>query len=363
MQHNRVVSRAPGRVNLIGEHTDYNDGFVLPMGLPFATEIDWTRTTGREATIESSGFDDITFSLDDDPKDVPSWGKYLAGMASFLAADGIPVEGFRAVVQTDIPIGAALSSSAALEVAAGFGLYGLAGIEPDPVAIAKVGQRVENEIVGVNSGILDQLISATATADSLTLIDCRSLETRAITVPERARVVIMDTMTRRELVDTEYDRRRESCERAAASIGVAALRDASLDDVAQISDPLDRQRAHHVVTENQRVHDTIDALAADDLTLVGELMNESHRSLSVDYEVSSPALDQMAAFAREEPSCFGARMTGGGFAGSAVALIDATATDAFVQSVRERWQEANGVLPDLWAVDPSPGASVRVLDA
>ena len=362
MNHGRVVSRAPGRVNLIGEHTDYNDGFVLPMALPFSTEIEWTRVPGRDVVIESVGFDPVSFSLDDDPADVASWGKYISGMASLLAADGVQVDGFRASVRTDVPIGAALSSSAALEVAAGFGLCGLAGVEPDPVYIAKIGQRVENEIIGVNSGILDQLISATATPGSLTLIDCRSLDTTAIGVPDRCNVVIMDTMTRRELVDTEYDLRRAACERAAAQLGVAALRDATLDDISRVSDPVDHKRARHVVTENQRVHDVIEALAVDDLARVGELMNESHRSLSVDYEVSSLALDQMSAFAREESGCFGARMTGGGFAGSAVALVERDATESFVASVQQRWNDAHGLVPDLWAVAPSAGASVRVLE-
>lgn len=361
----QVIARAPGRVNLIGEHTDYNDGFVLPMALPFATTIAFEKRDDDVVELDSVGFDSTSFHLGDDPSGVTSWARYIAGMARFLAVDGLPVTGFSAQIQTDIPVGASLSSSAALEVATGFGLCGLAGVAPDPVYIAKIGQRVENEIIGIQSGIMDQLISATGVEGSVVHIDCRSLATTPVRLPSSSRVLILDTMTRRELADSEYDLRRQACERAALAAGVGALRDATLDDVLGLpefsdTEQVDKRRAHHVVTENSRVQAAVDAIAADDLELVGQLMNDSHESLSVDYEVSSPALDEMSAIARAHDACFGARMTGGGFAGSAVALVRAEQADATADAVSREWAQRHGVTPDIWAVDPSAGASVTV---
>ncbi len=353
-----VVARAPGRVNLIGEHTDYNNGFVLPMALPFDTRLALTRRDDRVVDLESVGFAAATFSLDDDPREVPSWTRYIAGMARLLADEGVPIPGFSARITTTIPVGASLSSSAALEVATGFALSSVCGLEPDPVHIAKLGQRVENEIIGIQSGIMDQLISAIATKGAVTRIDCRSLETSPAYLPGEARVVIMDTMTRRELADSEYDLRRQACERAAAAMGVPALRDATPKMVAGLPEGVDKQRAIHVVTENDRVAAAVDALAAEDLVELGSLMDSSHESLSTDYEVSSAALDHMASIARAHDACFGARMTGGGFAGSAVALIRASETERFVRHVKDAWSGEYDVTPDVWAVDPSAGASI-----
>ena len=331
------------------------------MALPFNTVVEMSSRADRTVVAASVGYDEVSFSLDDDPRSVPGWARYVAGMAQVIAEEGIGVSGFDASIRTDIPVGAALSSSAALEVAIGFALCGLAEVSPDPVRIAQLGQRVENEIIGIQSGIMDQLIVAVAEIGTATHIDCRSLQTDAVAIPDSVRLVIMDTMTRRELADSEYDLRRAACERAAASLGVSALRDTTSVEVEAIVDPLDRQRAIHVVTENDRVGATVDALGKDDVATVGELMNESHRSLSVDYEVSSAALDAMAEIGREHRSCYGARMTGGGFAGNAVALVDAATVDEFVEHVRSRWLEEFGVEPDLHPVAPSAGASVQML--
>ncbi len=358
-----VSARAPGRVNLIGEHTDYNDGLVLPMALPFATTVTLRARSDRMVHVDSTGFSPVRFSLDDPPEAIDGWGRYVGGMAAFLAADGVEVSGFTAHIDTDIPVGASLSSSAALEVAAGFGICGLARVDPDPIRIAQLGQRVENDIIGIQSGIMDQLISAVAKEGSATRIDCRTLEHQPVSLPTTSRVVIMDTMTRRELADSEYDLRRRACERAASRLGVDALRDATLEQVMTLSDDIDKRRAHHVVTENQRVIEMVESLNAGELERAGALMNESHRSLSIDYEVSSPALDEMASIARRHDGCFGARMTGGGFAGSAVALIDASQTETFVAHVRTQWEASNGAAPDIWAVDPSAGASVKTADS
>ncbi len=359
MSPKRAIARAPGRVNLIGEHTDYNDGFVLPLALPFATTIDLTRRDDRRVRLESVGVPSAEVELDEDCPSVRPWARYICGMAALLAESGVEVPGFDAHIDTTIPVGASLSSSAALEVATGFGLCALAGVEPDPILIATLGQRVENEIIGIQSGIMDQLISAVAVEGTATMIDCRSLETTPVKIPESARIVIMDTMTRRELAHSEYDLRRASCERAAAALGVKALRDASLSDVAGLPNGIDKKRAQHVVSENVRVAEAVDALAVGDLTGMGGLMRESHRSLSVDYEVSSAELDLMTSIADESDACYGARMTGGGFAGSAVALVDASRTKAFLAHVRARWIAERGVHPDLWAVHPSEGASAQ----
>ena len=353
-----VVARAPGRVNLIGEHTDYNDGFVLPMALPFATTIEASARTDRRVLLESVGFASASFSLDDDPRTVTPWARYVAGMLAVLAEDGVPVTGIEASISTDIPIGASLSSSAALEVATGFAVSGLAELTPDPVRIAQLGQRVENEIIGIQSGIMDQLISAVAVDGTVTRIDCRTLATEPVAIPPEARVLILDTMTRRELADSEYDLRRVACERAAAALGVSKLRDATPQTVSALPDGVDKRRAQHIVSENERVLQTVAALASNDLESVGQLMNESHRSLSVDYEVSSAALDEMAGLAREHDACFGARMTGGGFAGSAVALVHSDRADAVTDVVAQEWESRHGIRPDIWAVDPSAGASV-----
>ena len=356
-----VEARAPGRVNLLGEHTDYNDGFVMPMALPFDTRMSITSRRDRLVRLFSQGFEDVQFSLDTDPREVDTWGRYVAGMARLLAEAGIEVTGFDAHITTTIPVGASLSSSAALEVATGFGLAGMAGHDPDPVSIAKLGQRVENEIIGIQSGIMDQLISAVATAGSATLIDCRTLECRPVYLPASVNVVVMDTMTRRELVDSEYDLRRASCERAAATLGVPALRDASLEQVERLEDDVDGKRARHVISENDRVLQAESALADGDVATFGQLMNQSHESLSNDYEVSSEALDAMAGLAREHVGCLGARMTGGGFAGSAVALVDTESTSEFVTHITNCWKAQMNELPDVWSVMPSEGASAKVM--
>ncbi len=357
----QVLAQAPGRVNLIGEHTDYNDGFVLPMALPFNTQITATARTDREVHVESEGFASTVFEIGTDANSVDSWARYVAGMISLLAEHGVECNGFDASITTTIPIGASLSSSAALEVATGFAVCGLAGVTPNPVDIAKLGQRVENEIIGIQSGIMDQLISAVAAEGFATRIDCRSLHTESVSIGSGVRILILDTMTRRELVDSEYDLRRASCERAAQALGVDKLRDAKLADVNAMDDGVDKRRAHHVVTENDRVERAVDALEAGRLAEFGQLMNESHESLSVDYEVSSEALDHMAQLARSEQGCLGARMTGGGFAGSAVALVEANAAGQVSEAISAAWNETYGVTPDIWDVLPSPGASVSVL--
>lgn len=353
-----VVARSPGRVNLIGEHTDYNDGFVLPMGLPFETLFRATARADDRVHIRSKGYGEVEFALADDPRTIKFWGRFVAGVAKALHDDGTSVPGFDAQIETNIPVGASLSSSAALEVAAGFALSSLAGETPDPVRIAKLGQRVENEFIGIQSGIMDQLICAIATEGSATFIDCRTLDAQAVQLPEAATVAIMDTMTRRRLADSEYDLRRASCVRAATTIGVAALRDATLSDVESLGPGTDQRRARHVVTENLRVQAAVEAMSRNDPQSFGELMNQSHESLRSDFEVSAPALDEIVRVARMHEGCWGARMTGGGFAGCGVALVDRNEAESFKSHVEGNYLGPKGRPPDVWIVEPAAGASI-----
>ena len=359
------VVRAPGRVNLIGEHTDYNDGFAMPMALPFDTAIALSDASDRQhgdrhngsVTISSEGFGECVFLSGDDPASVASWVLHLIGVVRLLGERGIPSVGWRATIATDIPIGASLSSSAALEVAAIVALLARAGRTWSPIEIARLGQRVENEVVGLPSGIMDQLISAGAVEDHASLMDCRALTLTPTRLPSDVVVAVMDTGTRRVLAEVAYAERRASCERAAQAIGVPTLRDATAADLIRIHDPIDRRRATHVIHENRRVLAAAEAAATGDVVAVGALMTASHISLRDDFEVSGPGLDRIVEVAHGAPGCLGARMTGGGFAGCAVALVRSADVDAFTESVNDRY-DFDGHTAQVWACAPAQGASV-----
>ncbi|MEO0493619.1 MAG: galactokinase [Actinomycetota bacterium] len=357
-----LVGVAPGRVNLIGEHTDYNDGFVFPMAIPFGTAVAVSPRADRRVVGHSERFGPTAFDLDSAPTTTDGWGRYLHGMTGVLADRGIAVEGFDVTVVSDIP-GSSLSSSAALEMASGTAITALAGIELSPAELARLGQRVEHEVIGVPVGIMDQLISAAGVEGSATLIDCRSLELRQAPVPTSVRVVVLDTGTRRGLVDSEYAARRAACERVAAALGVPALRDATLEDLAGVDvDPVDRRRAHHVISENQRTLDAANAADLDDAVTLGRLMNASHDSLHVDLEVTGPAPHAAVELARTVDGCLGARMTGAGFAGAAIALVETDAVDAFVATMAERFiapaAQPSTEPPAFHVVWPAQGAHV-----
>ena len=354
-----LLVRAPGRVNLIGEHTDYNDGFTLPMALPFDTVLavsnDGDATNGT-VTIVSDGFGEVALDPTADPRTTDTWARYIAGAVHLLAEHGIPTGGWRATVATDIPTGASLSSSAAIEVATITALLARAGTTWPPIDVARLGQRVENEVVGIPSGIMDQFISAGAVDGHASLMDCRALTLTPTRLPDDVAVAILDSGTRRTLAEAAYGERRAACRRAAAELGIVALRDATLEQVATITDPVDRRRAHHVVTENQRTLDAVDALDRDDTARFGALMRESHASLREDFEVSGPGLDAIVTVADDAPGCLGARMTGGGFAGCAVALVDADRTDEFRDDVLDRYGY-DGHTARVWICAPAAGAS------
>ena len=333
-----LVGVAPGRVNLIGEHTDYNDGFVFPMAIPFGTAVAVSPRPDRRVIGHSARFGTTEFDLDNEPTITDGWGRYLHGMARMLADHGVEVGGFDATVVSDIP-GSSLSSSAALEMASGMAIVALGGTSISPVDLARLGQRVEHEVIGVPVGIMDQLISAAGVQGSATLIDCRSLELRQAALPDSVRIVVLDTGTRRGLVDSEYAHRRAACERVAAALGVEALRDADLEQVARIGvDPVDRRRARHVVSENERTLAAADAVDASDVVSLGRLMDESHESLHLDFEVTGPAPHAAVELARALEGCLGARMTGAGFAGAAIALVETPAVEAFVDTMTERFE-------------------------
>jgi galactokinase len=360
------VARAPGRVNLIGEHTDYNDGFVLPMAIDRAVWIAARARADRRVVVHSLDFEEsavldlaaITHADD-------GWPEYLRGVAWALGEAGHRLEcGWEGVMAGDVPVGAGLSSSAALELAAARAFAEACGLPWDPAAMARLAQRAENEWVGVRSGIMDQMISASGLQGHCLLIDCRSLATRAVPLPPGVAVVVMDTATRRGLVDSAYNERRAQCEAAARALGVRALRDATLArlDANAALDPTTRRRARHVVTENARTLDAADALARGDAPAVGALMDASHASLRDDFEVSRAELDAIVAIAREQPGCHGARMTGAGFGGCAVALVDAPAAGALVAEVARRYQQETGLRPALYVCTAAAGASVERLD-
>jgi galactokinase len=352
-----VVARAPGRVNLIGEHTDYNEGFTLPMALPFDTALALSSIGDPgcdRVTIDSTGFGEAELVPG---REAPPWALHLAGVVELMESAGIPARGWRACVDTDIPTGASLSSSAALEVAAIRALLARAGREWSAVEIAELGRRVENEVVGLQTGIMDQFISAGAVAGHAGLMDCRALTLTPVRIPTDVAVAVMDTGTRRVLAEMAYGDRRAACERVARQLRVPALRDVTSADLDRVDDPTDRRRARHVISENDRVLAAVERLGAADAIGFGALMTASHLSLRDDYEVSGPALDAIVEVAQGAPGCLGARMTGGGFAGCAVALLRAQEADAFVADVVDRYDH-EGHRAVVWICEPAAGASI-----
>ena len=356
-----VVARAPGRVNLIGEHTDYNDGLVLPMALPFDTVVAARRAPhGSRTEAFSEDFGHAVLAPSATELEPTDWSVYLHGVHRLLHAEGFRPGPWQATIATDIPAGAGLSSSAALEVAVASMILWLADCERSPAEIARLCQRVDNELVGIPSGIMDQMISASAKAGHACLIDCRSLHAEPYPLPENSVVAVMDTKTRRQLVDSEYADRSSACERAAAAMGVESLRDAESADLEAMPAELgtEQRRARHVLTENRRTLDAAQAMAEGDAETLGALMDASHDSLRDDYEVSGPALDELVEIARDSPGCLGARMTGGGFAGCAVALVRAEAASEFQGRVAQRYRYERGVDAGIWLCEPAAGASV-----
>ncbi|MBN2218288.1 MAG: galactokinase [Pirellulales bacterium] len=352
--------RAPGRVNLIGEHTDYNDGFVLPMAIDRAVWIALRPRDDRIVSVYSIDYNQAAeFSLDLIERGQPGWIEYIKGMAWSLQQAGYILKGWEGVLTGDVPLGAGLSSSAALEMAAARAMAAVADIPWIPAEMAKLGQRAENQWVGVNCGIMDQLISAAGRAGHALLIDCRALHTDPTPLPEGTSVVVLDTSTRRGLVDSAYNERRAQCEEAARSLGVPALRDATIERLEQSADAMDPvvfRRARHVISENARTLRAAQTMRRGDPTELGRLMAESHRSLRDDYQVSSDELDAMVESASEHGACFGARMTGAGFGGCAVALVRSEEADDFARRTAAEYEQKNNRTPAVYVCKAADGA-------
>ena len=352
-----LVVTSPGRVNLIGEHTDYNDGFVLPMAIDRATVIAASRRTDRRVVAVSEGFGESAFSLDNLERSEPAWIEYVKGVAWAMGSGPGGWDGF---ITSDIPLGASLSSSAALEVGALRVFSALGGLDWDPVVAAMLAQRAENDWVGMNSGIMDQLVCASGSAGHALLIDCRDLSTTPVPIPAGVSVVILDTSTRRKLTESRYNDRRAECEAAAQLYGVDSLRDLRIDELPDGDGAgVLVRRARHVVSENGRVLSAVEALSNGDVVSLGHLMNASHDSLRDDFEVSSAELDSIVEAARAAEGCLGARMTGGGFAGCAVALVETPAVELFGASVATGYSVATGLKPAVYVVQASDGVSAH----
>ena len=364
------IVRAPGRVNLIGDHTDYNDGFVLPMAIDRAVWIAVGPSGDGQVRIHSLDFDQ---SAEFDASKLPAgrsaddrggWSEYVRGVGWALAQAGLPVTGWEGVAAGDVPLGAGLSSSAALELAAARAFASAGDLDWNPIAMARLAQRAENGWVGVNCGIMDQLISAAGQTGHALLIDCRTLDTDPVPIPPEVRVVVLDTSTKRGLVDSAYNERRAQCEAVAHFFGVRALRDVNATTFATRAHELDempRRRARHVLSENARTLAAARALSVGDVVEVGRLMDESHTSLRDDFEVSRRELDVMVSLASAHRACHGARMTGAGFGGCAVALVTTDGVGDFVEHVSAEYQRATTLRPAIYVCKASAGASVEAL--
>ena len=358
--------QAPGRVNLIGEHTDYNDGFVLPCAIDYHTVICGSPRDDRRVrviAVDYAGEDD-EFSLDEaiDPRSDRLWANYVRGVVKQLLEAGHFLAGANLAISGNVPQGAGLSSSASLEVATGQFFKTLNGLNITPTELARIGQRAENLFVGCNCGIMDQLISAQGKAGHALLIDCRSLTTQAVAIPAGIAVVIINSNVQRGLVGSEYNTRRRQCEEAARFFGVKALRDVGLSAFEARSPGLDQvtaRRARHIITDSQRAIDLAVALETSDLPRISELMAQSHVSMRDDFEITVPPVDALVDIVKNVlGDDGGVRMTGGGFGGCVVALMP----DEFVGRVRaavaEKYPAACGLNGSIYVCHAAAGAGV-----
>jgi galactokinase len=365
--HRPRVFRAPGRVNLIGEHTDYNDGFVLPAAIDFYTWVALSSRSDRKLVLSSENFPGIAEYELDSPNHHRrhEWSDYVYGVVLVLERAGKRLRGADVLVAGEIPIGAGLSSSAAIEVATGYALLENSGHPVERVELAKLCQRAENEFVGVRSGIMDQFISCFGRTGQALLLDCRSLEYSLVALPGGISLVICNTMVKHELAGGEYNQRRSECEAGVRLLAehlpqVRALRDVTLADLEKYGSglpPVVYRRCRHVVSENGRVLEAVRALGAGDLATVGALMAESHRSLRDDYEVSCVELDLLVDLAAQTEGVYGARMTGGGFGGCTINLVRSESVDAFRQTVARGYQERTGGAPEIYVTGAAEGVT------
>ena len=368
----RAVFRAPGRVNLIGEHTDYNDGFVMPAAIGFYSHAAIGERVDETLSVYSEQFQEtVEFSpgqLAGPPH--KHWSDYVRGVAAVLQEEGYPWKGAKLVIDGQVPIGAGLSSSAAIEVATAFALTSLGGLTIPLLEVARLCQRAENTYTGARCGIMDQFVSCFGRQDHALMLDCRSLEATYLQLPPNVRLVICNTMVRHELAGGEYNERRASCERVVETIGkfrpeVRALRDLTLEDLEhyrnQISS-VDFRRCRHVITENDRVEDAKATIEGADLARFGELMYLSHDSLDRDYEVTCGELNIMVNLARELEGVYGARMTGGGFGGCTINLVESKMVPEFQATVAREYEKLTGLSPQIFVSAAAAGASELLLE-
>jgi galactokinase len=360
------IFRAPGRVNLIGEHTDYNDGFVMPAAIGFYTWVAAAKREDRVLEAYSDRFDEkITFSLDalaGPPR--RHWSDFIRGVAATLQGAGHRLSGANVVIQGEVPLGAGLSSSASLEVATALALTVSSGIAVPRLELAKLCQAAEHEYVGTRCGIMDQFIASFGVSGNALMLDCRSLVYQLIRVPRELRLAVCNSMVRHEHASGEYNLRRADCEAGVKLLaqhlpGIRALRDVGIADLEKYKHALPKtiyRRCRHVVTENQRVRDAAKALQSGDACRVGGLMYASHASLRDDYEVSCKELDLLVELAASSPGVYGARMTGGGFGGCTVNLVRGECAAAFETQMARTYRQATGVAPDIYVCELAQGA-------
>lgn len=360
-----MVVRAPGRVNLIGEHTDYNDGFVLPAAIDRATYIAAAPRSDRRVRVFAADLNESEeFAIDHiEPSGIRPWSNYIRGMVRSLLAAGHVINGADMVVSSSVPRGAGLSSSAALEVATGYVFQLFYDLNILGEELALMAQATENHFVGVNCGIMDQFIVTLGQAHHALLIDCRDLSYQAVSVPENAAIVICDSHIERSLAASAYNQRRAECEQAveilSASLpGIKALRDVTSQQLQQYSQALPSivlQRARHVISENERVLSGVAALRAGNVAEFGRLMNASHASMRDDYNVSIPEMDALVASAQRVSGCYGSRLTGAGFGGCTVSLVENGAVEHFRHEVAAAYLAATGRSASIYVTHAADG--------
>ncbi len=363
-----VVVRAPGRVNLIGEHTDYNNGYVLPAAIDRYVWFAGRPRSDRTVRAHSVDFADaVGFSLDAIERDAQHpWSNFLRGVSKYLEESGHRLRGADLAFGGDVPREAGLSSSAAVEVGAVAFWKKLMGLKLEPVDAVKLARRAENEFVGVPSGIMDQFISALGRQHHALFLDCRDLKFRHVPLKGEVKIVVCNTGVKRALAHSEYEVRVAQCREAVEQfrkmgMHIESLRDVKMGDLIKYGKNLDKlplKRASHIVTENDRVREAVKVLEQGDLKFFGKLMNASHKSLRDDYEVSSQELDMLVDIAQRQPGVLGARMTGAGFGGCTVNLVKRDAAEAFTQAIQEGYQKALGLRAEVYVCEASDGALI-----
>ena len=357
---------APGRVNLIGEHTDYNEGFVLPMAIDRRTYVAIAPRNDRTVRCLSTAFDDqIEFELSADLTPANDWANHVRGVAACLLRDEFNLRGADLLIASEVPLGAGLSSSAALEIAVGFGLLKVADHLVDPVRLALAAQKAEHEFIGTKCGVMDQFIACLGMEAHALKIDCRSLEYEPVPIDlSEARMVVVNSMVKHDLAAGEYNQRRAECEEAVRRLaghlpGIQSLRDVELEEFDQWADALPeviRRRANHVITENARTLAAVEALKLGQLSHFGKLMRASHESLREDYQVSCRELDLLVEIASRSAGVYGARMTGGGFGGCTVNLVKAEQVENFSAEITEAYRWVTGIRPEIYVCQAAGGA-------